>query len=469
MIFMKKTDIFTLIIEFFIILLLLGSCVSQKMCISDADCDDGNECTDDTCVSRQCFNECNAMNPEDPCCTDNACTVYSICNMLTIKEEVIIEAEEMDYHANGEQIGEYWRLLTNGTMSEDLYFPDSRVYRFEIIAKGSLVDSTGPEMDLIIDGEVMDSAFVNTSLPEAFVFNIGMSKGIHKLAIGFYNDFYNPSSEFDRNLYVDKMIIHLSSVPNVIEQNVFEAEEMSYHSNGGQTGDYWLLLSNGTMSEQIYFPDIGIYSFEIIAKGTLIDNVGPEMELIIDGEVIDSVFVNTTLPETFVFDLQITTGTHEIAIGFHNFFNDSSTGLERNLCIDKTTINQIDNKLIVIEAEDMDYHANGEQRGKYWLLWANGTMNKEIYFPDKGVYRFEIIAKGTLVDNIGPEMELIIDGEVMESNFVNTITPEVFVFDIKISERSHQFAIGFYNDFYDPLAGLDRNLYVDKTIVRSTS
>jgi type I restriction enzyme R subunit len=65
---------------------------------------------------------------------------------------------------------------------------------------------------------------------------------------------------------------------------------------------------------------------------------------------------------------------------------------------------------VVIEAEEMDYHANGRQEDDYWLLWANGAMREEVYFPATGEYRFAVIAKGDLAYEVGPQMGLLIDG-----------------------------------------------------------
>jgi hypothetical protein len=44
-------------------------------------CDDGNECTDDSCDEdlNECTNDCNASSPTEPCCSDNACSSEEIC------------------------------------------------------------------------------------------------------------------------------------------------------------------------------------------------------------------------------------------------------------------------------------------------------------------------------------------------------------------------------------------------------
>jgi hypothetical protein len=120
---------------------------------------------------------------------------------------------------------------------------------------------------------------------------------------------------------------------------------------------------------------------------------------------------------------------------------------------------------VVIEGEEMGYHANGTVDGDYWLLWANGAMREEVSFPDAGAYRFEVIAKGDLAYDIGPQMGLLIDGVLVDDTvFVDTTTPETFVFEAEISAGRHTIAIRFYNDLWIPDV-IDRNLYVDKIVI----
>ena len=120
---------------------------------------------------------------------------------------------------------------------------------------------------------------------------------------------------------------------------------------------------------------------------------------------------------------------------------------------------------IIIEAEEMSNHDNGAQREEFWCLWANGVMSEQVNFPYTGVYRFVINAKGLLAYGIGPEMELIIDGVIKRTVFVNSEIPAVYMFNVALTKGNHEFAIGFHNDFYESSTGIDRNLYVDKTII----
>jgi hypothetical protein len=360
----------------------------------------------------------------------------------------VIEAEQMSNHTNGTQTGDYWLLWSNGAMSQDVDFPNAGTYSFEITAKGDLANSVGPEMELLIDGQSQGTVFVNTNIPEVYIFEVEVSAGTHEVAIAFNNDYYDTAQGADRNLYVDKIAIVPS--PNYLTTDVIEAEQMGYHANGAQTGDYWLLWSNGTMDEDVGFLNTGTYHFEITAKGDLADGVGAEMQLLIDGQSKGIVFVNTNTPEVYLFKVEVSAGIHEVSIAFNNDYYDPAQGVDRNLYVDKIAIlSSSGNTTEVIEAEDMSYHANGAQKGEYWLLRSNGTMNEDVEFPATGTYLFEIIAKGDLVNSKG-------------SVFVNTNTSAVFTFKFEVPAGAHDVAIGFNNDYYNKAKSLDRNLYVDK-------
>jgi hypothetical protein len=407
------------------------------------------------------------------------------------------------------------------------------MYRFEVTAKGDLALGVGPEMELMIDGVTVGSISVAYDTPRTYVFNVEVTEGAHTVSIGFYNDYYDPLPLMwaDRNLYVDSVRISLPSC-NPVETVcsgggdddgdgltdcedsdcaldaaccdeagplVIEAEEMGYHANGMQDGDYWLLWANGEMSaEGVCFPGTDVYRFEVTAKGDIALGVGPEMELMIDGVTVGSVEVASYIPRTYTFDVEVTEGAHTVSIGFYNDYY--FLGADRNLYVHKVSISSsscspsfetvcsggqdddgdgltdcedsdcaLDAACcdeagpLVIEGEEMGYHANGMQDGDYWLLWANGEMSEEgVYFAGTDVYRFEVTAKGDLALGVGPEMELMIDGETLDTVAVDTETFTTYTIDVEITEGSHTVSVGFYNDYYEPSAGEDRNLYVDK-------
>jgi hypothetical protein len=98
----------------------------------------------------------------------------------------------------------------NHEFNEAVDFPANGIYQLEVTARGDLAQDVGPEMHLIIDGETKGTHLVNTDKAQIFVFDIQVSAGVHNLAIGFSNDFYDPAQGLDRNLYIDDISILLS-------------------------------------------------------------------------------------------------------------------------------------------------------------------------------------------------------------------------------------------------------------------
>jgi len=58
------------------------------------DCDDGNECTRDTCEAGQCISECNAASPDDYCCEDQACILEVACIPIDSDNDGIPDDED---------------------------------------------------------------------------------------------------------------------------------------------------------------------------------------------------------------------------------------------------------------------------------------------------------------------------------------------------------------------------------------
>jgi hypothetical protein len=254
---------------------------------------------------------------------------------------------------------------------------------------------------------------------------------------------------------------------------VIEAEEMSDHTGGGgQKEDYWVLWTNGSINEDVPFPHSTTYRFEVTAKGSLAHGVGPEMELLIDGQSKGTVFVNTGIPKTYIFQAEVSAGNHDVTIAFDNDYYNASQRVDRNLFVDKIAIVASPGDVVTeltIEAEHMTFHSSGTQKGDYWLLWTNGVMAEDVYFPNSGTYRIEVTAKGSLVDGVGPEMELLIDGQSKGSVFVNSENNQTYVFQAEISPGNHDFTLAFKNDYYNATQSVDRNLYIDEIMIKHLS
>ena len=121
-------------------------------------------------------------------------------------------------------------------------------------------------------------------------------------------------------------------------ETVVEAEDMGYHANGVQSGEDWLLWSNGTMSEKIDFSQSDVCRFEITANGDLVNWLRLEMELLADAKSKGSLLVNTATQQVLILESEIVAVLHKFAIDFNNTFYIAAQDLDRNLFIDNIMI-----------------------------------------------------------------------------------------------------------------------------------
>ena len=72
----------------------IDACVG---CQTDMDCDDGNDCTDDTCDDNiyACENPCNATGSGDPCCDNPACSADPVCEQTPVCGDGIADPGEI--------------------------------------------------------------------------------------------------------------------------------------------------------------------------------------------------------------------------------------------------------------------------------------------------------------------------------------------------------------------------------------
>jgi hypothetical protein len=120
------------------------------------------------------------------------------------------EAEDT-IHTEQEVGGPYgdnaWNIWSNGRIYFDFVFTGG-TQTITIRASGSQADGEDPEMRVDIIQEYYNivrhsfSAVVDPSIWKDYHFTFNAPVGIHRVAIYFVNDFYNPPEE-DRNLYVD--------------------------------------------------------------------------------------------------------------------------------------------------------------------------------------------------------------------------------------------------------------------------
>lgn len=122
----------------------------------------------------------------------------------------------------------------------------------------------------------------------------------------------------------------------------------------------------------------------------------------------------------------------------------------------------VPSEVVRIEAETLQGTV-GEAEGEVYSLWSAGFLTAPFTVNTPGRYQLRVRAFATRGGPDLARMELRVDGVVVRLLDVaaQRASPEVFVVEQDLSRGAHTFAVAFTNDFFDPDAGLDRNLYVD--------
>ncbi|MEE9386565.1 MAG: DUF1592 domain-containing protein [Nannocystaceae bacterium] len=115
------------------------------------------------------------------------------------------------------------------------------------------------------------------------------------------------------------------------------------------------------------------------------------------------------------------------------------------------------------EAENVFQSTGGECCGGFWNLWSDGTVSATYDAPAKAEYELSFRAFGQQAGDELPHLAVEVDGLlVYEVDVAETEdAPGTYNTVFELGEGSHQVALAFTNDFYDPDNELDRNLLID--------
>src|SRR5262249_55725190 len=73
-----------------------------------------------------------------------------------------------------------------------------------------------------------------------------------------------------------------------------EAETMTTKTTGGLDGVGWNIWSDGYIEQSVTFPQSGLYTFTMYARGTPLGGIWPYMQLVIDNVPVSQITVPTT-------------------------------------------------------------------------------------------------------------------------------------------------------------------------------
>ncbi len=281
-------------------------------------------------------------------------------------------------------------------------------------------------------------------------------------AVGTYVLCLTASDGIDRGS--DDMVV-IAQPPVVILPTTIrlEAELMPTKTTGSAVTDGWGLWSNGMIEQSVTFESAGVYQVDVIAKGQAAAGLWPIMELRIDGRTVAMATVGTTSWGTSSLLADVPAGSHRVGVAFVNDYY--SPPADRNLVVDRLVITKsaaaaTPTVPTTLEVEAMPTKTGGGGITNGWELWSNGYVGQTVNFPAAKTYQFTVMARGTAVAGIGPMLELRIDGRPVGQVTVSSTDWTSVVLTADVSAGTHQVAIAFTNDAYQPPQ--DRNLFIDQ-------
>jgi hypothetical protein len=119
---------------------------------------------------------------------------------------------------------------------------------------------------------------------------------------------------------------------------------------------------------------------------------------------------------------------------------------------------------ILLQAEAMvpqTGQANYMASDSYAYLGSNGTLLGTVDVPTAGQYQIGILGYGTKALGQYPVLQVYLDGALLGSAEIASDSWGYQALEATLPAGEHSLALAFVNDYWDPSAGLDRNLWLD--------
>ncbi len=239
--------------------------------------------------------------------------------------------------------------------------------------------------------------------------------------------------------------------------------------------DWELEVAVGEIQTPVAFDPLSLAAYQhslditIYAAGQTNDE---QMQLLVDGAVVstwDKVGGNALTGNFVAYNFAVANDVtaDRIRVAFTNDVYQPDQGYDRNLRIDRIELNGT-----TIQAESPQVYSTGTWRTEDQItpgfrqsefLHANGYMQFATSSP--GNKELTIFARG----NDGREnMQLLVDGNVVQTwNSIGNVQRE-FRYTATSDLRADQIRVAFTNDRWEPSAGIDYNLIVDRIRIGAT-
>jgi hypothetical protein len=137
----------------------------------------------------------------------------------------ILQASAMPYKAGGSPFGfnnDYYQFLSNGFISDSVYFPTSEMYQFDVSAWSNYSHKQWGNLEIKIDNVPTVDMPINQKTLSFFSLRFPVSAGLHKVSIGLTN--HNSLTNVKLKLgliYISKMVF----TGLIYRGNILDSEE----------------------------------------------------------------------------------------------------------------------------------------------------------------------------------------------------------------------------------------------------
>lgn len=116
---------------------------------------------------------------------------------------------------------------------------------------------------------------------------------------------------------------------------ILQASAMPYRTGGSAFGfnnDYYQFLSNGFISDSVYFPTYDFYRFDIGAWSNFSHKQWGNLQIKIDNIAVIDIYINQKTLTFFTGKTYINAGMHKVSIGLTNHTSIANVRLKLGLC-----------------------------------------------------------------------------------------------------------------------------------------
>ena len=333
-------------------------------------------------------------------------------------------------------------------------------------AYSTMAANIGPLMQLRVDGVAVRTVEVRASEPTDYAFAVPMMRTGSKVDVVYTND--GRVNGADRNLYIDYLISGTTFVLPKSAGVTYDRGIGALAFDGrdvvpGQGAMVW----DGAL--RMIWPAPNLTDvIAVRAKGELAGNVGPKMQLRVDGITLGTAEVRETEFAEYRFASPPLRVGSQVDLVFTN--NAVINGEDRNLIVAQvlagTTLVSPDSTVAIYDIGVGNAAFDGLQvsagRGR---LTSNGALRLTWPRPNMTDV-LTVRASGSLASNVGPIMQLHIDGSVVGSTEVRSSQPIDYRFAVPPMRPGSKVDVVFAND--GVVAGADRNLFVSYLISGET-